>query len=96
MCIAALCEYKVRQTAERADAWEDYGLVFPFRRGTSMEPDNLRRSWGRVRAAAGRGSMRFHDMRHTCVSLLLYLGIAPNVVRDIVGHSDIEVADALG
>ncbi|WP_231335800.1 hypothetical protein [Actinomadura graeca] len=25
------------------------------------------------------------------VSLLLHFGIAPNVVRDIVGHSDIEV-----
>ncbi len=35
--------------------------------------------------------MRFHDMRHTCVSLLLHPGIAPDVVRDIVGHSDIEV-----
>lgn len=56
-----------------------------------MEPENLRRSCGRVRAAAGLEGMRFHDMRHTCVSLLLHLGIAPNVVRDIVGHSDIEV-----
>ncbi|TDE34194.1 hypothetical protein E1289_10330 [Actinomadura sp. 6K520] len=56
-----------------------------------MEPNNLRRSRGRVRAAAGLDEVRFHDMRHTCVSLLLHLGIAPNVVRDIVGHSDIEV-----
>jgi integrase len=31
--------------------------------------------------------MRFHDMRHTCVSLLLHLGIAPTVIRR---HSDIE------
>ncbi|WP_312874261.1 site-specific integrase [Actinomadura litoris] len=94
VCIAALCEHKVRQEAERASAWddwEDHGLVFPSRRGTPMEPDNLRRSWGRVRAAVGLEGVRFHDMRHTCVSLLLALGIAPNVVRDIVGHSDIEV-----
>jgi integrase len=35
--------------------------------------------------------MRFHDMRRTCVSLLLALGVLPNVVREIVGHSDIEV-----
>jgi integrase len=56
-----------------------------------MEPDNLRRSWGRIRAAAGLDSVRFHDPRHTCVSLLLALGVPPHVVRDIVGHSDIEV-----
>jgi integrase len=28
---------------------------------------------------------------HTCVSLLLDLGVPPHIVRDIVGHSDIEV-----
>ncbi|RKS68062.1 phage integrase family protein [Actinomadura pelletieri DSM 43383] len=56
-----------------------------------MEPDNHRRSWGRIRAAAGLGSMRLHDMRHTCVSLLLDLGLPPHIVREIVGHSDIEV-----
>jgi integrase len=56
-----------------------------------MEPDNLRRSWGRVRETAGLGVMRFHDMRHTCVSLLLDLSVPPRVVREIVGHSDLEV-----
>lgn len=30
-------------------------------------------------------------MRHTCVTLLLDLGVPPHNVRDIVGHSDIEV-----
>ena len=66
-------------------------LVFPTRIGTPMEPDNLRRSWGRIRTAAGLTGTRFHDMRHTCVSLLLHLGVAPDMVREIVGHSDIEV-----
>jgi integrase len=40
---------------------------------------------------AGLTDTRFHDMRHTCVSLLLHLGVAPDMVREIVGHSDIEV-----
>ncbi|MGK5557677.1 tyrosine-type recombinase/integrase [Actinomadura kijaniata] len=94
LCIAALCEHKVRQEAERAEAWphwQDNGLVFPSRVGTPMEPDNLRRSWGRIRETAGLDAVRFHDMRHTCVSLLLDLGVPPHVVREIVGHSDIEV-----
>ncbi|SDL46140.1 Phage integrase family protein [Nonomuraea maritima] len=42
-----------------------------------MEPDNLRRSWGTIRKAAGLGDMRFHDLRHTCVTLLLNLGVPP-------------------
>ena len=56
-----------------------------------MEPDNLRRSWYQVRRAAGLDTARFHDLRHTCVTLLLDLGAPPHVVQEIVGHSDIEV-----
>jgi integrase len=94
LCIDALREHRRQQFAERADAWPDWqenGLVFPTRIGTPMEPDNLRCSWGRIRTAAGLTGTRFHDMRHTCVSLLLHLGVAPDMVREIVGHSDIEV-----
>jgi len=65
--------------------------VFPSRRGTPMEPDNLRRSWYAIRKDAGLGQTRFHDLRHTCVTLLLDLGAPPHVVREIVGHSAIEV-----
>ncbi|MEU6414684.1 site-specific integrase [Microbispora sp. NPDC046933] len=64
---------------------------FPFRRGTLMEPDKLRRSWSEIRKAAGLGTVRLHDLRHTCVSLLLDRGVPPHIVREIVGHSDIEV-----
>jgi integrase len=94
ICVEALREHRKRQFADRAEAWpdwEDDGLVFPSRRGTPMEPDNLRRSWYAIRKAAGLGQTRFHDLRHTCVTLLLDLGVPPHVVRDIVGHSDIEV-----
>ena len=94
VCVEALRAHKKRQFAERAEAWpdwEDHGLVFPSRRGTPMEPDNLRRSWSAIRTEAGLGATRFHDLRHTCVTLLLDLGTPPHVVREIVGHSDIEV-----
>ncbi|GLX02989.1 hypothetical protein Misp02_70750 [Microtetraspora sp. NBRC 16547] len=56
-----------------------------------MEPDNLGRSWSEIRKAAGLGTVRLHYLRHTCVSLLLDLGVPPHTVREIVGHSDIEV-----
>jgi integrase len=36
-------------------------------------------------------SPRTHDLRHTCVTLLLDLGTPPHVVQEIVGHSAIEV-----
>ncbi|MFC4591833.1 tyrosine-type recombinase/integrase [Sphaerisporangium corydalis] len=94
LCLDVLREHHKRQIAERSDRWpdwEDHGLVFPSRRGTPMEPDNLRRSWAEIRATAGLGAVRLHDLRHTCVSLLLDLGVPPHTVKEIVGHSDIEV-----
>ncbi len=35
--------------------------------------------------------MRLHDLRHTCVSMLLALGEHPRVVMEIAGHSAIEM-----
>jgi integrase len=67
LCIDALREHRRQQFASRADAWPDWqenGLVFPTRIGTPMEPDNLRRSWGRIRTSTGLTGTRFHDMRH--------------------------------
>ncbi|WP_046469412.1 tyrosine-type recombinase/integrase [Allosalinactinospora lopnorensis] len=94
LCVEALREHRNRQFAERSDAWpdwEEHGLVFPSKVGTPLEPDNLRRSWGPLRERAGLGGVRFHDLRHTCVTLLLNLDVPPQVVREIVGHSDIGV-----
>ncbi len=56
---------------------------------------NGARDFFRIRKAADLGDIRFHDLRHTCVTLLLNLGVPPQVVRDIVGHNDIEVTMAI-
>jgi integrase len=55
-----------------------------------MSPYSLTKCWHDVRTAAGLGTLRFHDLGHTAVSLLLALGVPPNV-REIAGHSDIKV-----
>lgn len=35
--------------------------------------------------------MRFHDLRHTCATLLLAQGVYPRVVMEILGHSQISI-----
>ncbi|TCM48943.1 phage integrase family protein [Kribbella sp. VKM Ac-2568] len=35
--------------------------------------------------------MRFRDLRHSCVTLLLLLGVPPHIVQAIVGHADVHV-----
>jgi integrase len=42
-------------------------------------------------AAAGLPRQRFHDLRYGCASLLLAQGVAPRVVMELLGHSDIRL-----
>jgi integrase len=36
-------------------------------------------------------AIRFHDLRHTCATLLLARGVSARMVMDILGHSQIAV-----
>ncbi len=93
VCIRALKTHRARQQREQADAavWADSGLVFTSTVGTPIEPDNLRRSWHTLREKIGHPETRFHDLRHSCVTLLLDIGVPPHIVSRIVGHSDTRV-----
>ncbi|MGW1343995.1 tyrosine-type recombinase/integrase [Kribbella sp. NPDC002412] len=94
VCVEALRSHKRRQAMERllaGEKWVDTGYVFTTEIGTAIEPDNLRRVWYPLREAAGLGEMRLHDLRHSCVTLLLRLGVPPHIVQAIVGHADIHV-----
>ena len=93
-CIEALRSHRAAQGKERLVAgprWVEEGMVFASRVGTPIEPDNLSRSWYAVRKVLGDPPPRFHDLRHTCVSLLLAEGAPPHIVQQIVGHSAIDV-----
>lgn len=93
-CVDALRSHRVGQDRERlklGPRWDDHGMVFSTTVGTPIEPDNLSRSWYKLRGAVGEPPPRFHDLRHTCVSLLLADGAPPHVVQQIVGHSAIDV-----
>lgn len=45
----------------------------------------------RMLKTAGLPVRRFHDLRHTTASLLLYRGVHPRVVMDVLGHSEIRM-----
>lgn len=38
---------------------------------------------------AGLPQRRFHDLRHSCATLLLVQGLSPRVVMEVLGHSQI-------
>jgi len=94
--IDALKRHRVRQNEERlflGDAWQDHGLVFPSTIGTPQDAQGLlNRIFKRTLATAGLPSTtRFHDLRHTCATLLLLRGIDANTVKDLLGHANITI-----
>jgi len=94
--IAALKDHRKRQLEERmrlAGLWQDQGLVFPNETGSLFNPSNLRnRSFKRIKARSGvRQDLRFHDLRHTCATLLLSEGVNAKVVSEMLGHASIAI-----
>ena len=73
--------------------WRDKGLVFPNETGSLFNPSNLRnRSFKRIKARAGAWEdLRFHDLRHTCATLLLSEGVNAKVVSEMLGHASITI-----
>jgi len=65
--------------------------VFATAVGAPNEHRNLSRHVHAVRERAGLEKVRFHDLRHTCITLLLSMGTAPHIVQAIAGHSHIDV-----
>lgn len=71
--------------------WPPTGYVFATGAQTALEPRNLTRMWQALCKEHNMRVVPLHGLRHTCVSLLLSLGVHPRVVMEIVGHSAIEM-----
>jgi len=88
--------HRTRQRTERLIAgsrWhnDQRGLVFTTSVGTPMDGIAVTRRFQALLATAGLPRQRFHDLRHACASLLLAQGVAPRVVMETLGHSQISL-----
>ncbi|MBA3823620.1 MAG: site-specific integrase [Ktedonobacterales bacterium] len=95
--VDALTRHRERQREEKTKAGElwdsSFDLVFPNHFGRPLIPDNFvkRHFKPRLKQLGISEDTRFHDLRHTCATLLLADGVNIKVVSEMLGHADISI-----
>jgi integrase len=64
------------------DDYQNQGLIFPGEKAQPMLPWTLTRKLQRILRDTGLPHIRFHDLRHTCATLLLSKGVHPKFVAE--------------
>src|SRR6266851_2112090 len=92
--VGSLIAHKERQDRERQTAgvrWRDADLVFARPDGYPLSGSVVTHSFQTLLEKAGLSKRRFHDLRHSCATLMLAQGVSPRVVMEILGHSQISL-----
>jgi integrase len=81
-----------RKAIAAREGLADRRLVFPSERGHVLIKSNfLRDTWNPIRKAAGIPNARFHDLRHSCATMLLKANVHPKVVQERLGHFSVSL-----
>ena len=91
VCIDALIVHREKQALERAfvsESWQgEWDLVFAQEDGSPLSRYAVTHRFQRILASAEIPKRRFHDLRHTCATLLLAQGVPLRVVMETLGHN---------
>lgn len=56
----------------------------------TLTVDGLKSPWRRARVKARMEHVNFHDLRHSCASIMLGLGVNLYTISKILGHSNVQ------
>jgi integrase len=83
---------QLEERMKAGDLWKDHDLIFTTGVGTPISrADLITRSFKPLLRRAGLPDIRFHDLRHTCATLLLGKGVHVKLVQELLGHSTIAI-----
>ncbi|HKJ10337.1 MAG TPA: site-specific integrase, partial [Gammaproteobacteria bacterium] len=77
---------------ELADDKHETGLVFVNKK-TEARYDTVKKSWATLVKRARLHDFHFHDCRHDFASRLVQAGVDLYVVRDLLGHSSLQLTE---
>ena len=72
--------------------WRENGLIFASEIGEPLDRHYItKHRFKPLLKRAGLPEIRFHDLRHTCATLLLSENVNPKVVSEMLGHASIAI-----
>jgi integrase len=72
--------------------WRENGLVFVSETGEPLDRCSVtNHRFKLLLKRAGLPQIRFHDLRHTCATLLLSKNVNPKIVSEMLGHATIAI-----
>ena len=88
-----LLNIKAEQQANRELCGKSYcesGYIFIWNNGIAYRPDFITRAFSQHLEKCSLPHMRFHDLRHSCASILYDKGWGLKDIQLWMGHADIE------
>lgn len=64
-------------------------MVFPGKNGEKLK--SVKKAWANILKLAQIKNFRWHDLRHHFASKLAMGGVDLNTIRELLGHSDIQM-----
>ena len=69
----------------------DNDYIFKWQNGKPYAPDYITMKFSKLLKQHKLRHIRFHDLRHSCASLLVSNGFELKDIQDWLGHSDIQI-----
>lgn len=71
-------------------AYHPSDYIFTWPDGRLISPDHVTRKFAQLLAKYGLPHIRFHELRHSCASLLISEGFTLKDIQEWMGHADIQ------
>jgi integrase len=89
--LGAHCQRQEAQKTLAGISWKENGMIFTTSIGTYASQSKVSKEFKQILSENSLPDIRFHDLRHTSISLLLDMGTPVNTVQHRAGHSKASV-----
>ncbi len=86
---AAKCQEQQNRLAFGRE-YQENPYVFKWPDGHTYDPDYISHRFNDLLKKHNLPHIRFHELRHSCASLLIAMGFTPKDIQEWLGHSDIQ------